>query len=206
MWFTEVLKMINLRDAFPHHSLPEIVGKQPWAAALSYAVGLMWHRLLDIADATRSFSGINGVTRHDVLDALAVDLKVAHYDTSYPIEVKRKLIIFALQYWATAGTLNATQEVVDKVLGNGYIIEWYQYGGEPGCFRIRITDNTLTDADIMKFKEVAENVKRLSAWLDRLVLDMENDPWTHRYGFIEWDGTQEEPGSFMTPQTSGGFS
>lgn len=198
--------MIKLRDAFPSDSLPEIVKKQPWAAALCYAIGKMIHRLLDIADATRSFCRVNDITRHDILDALAIDLKVTQYDTSYTLEVKRKLIIFALQYWATAGTLSATQEVVDKVLGDGKIIEWYEYGGTPGCFRIQITDNTLTDAEILKFKDVAENVKRLSAWLDKVVLDMENDPQIQRVGFIEHNATNTSVKQQRDPNQFYGFA
>lgn len=197
--------MINLRNAELTDSLPEIVGRQPWAKAISYAVSQLIYRLLDMADVTRSFSAVDEIKRHDILDALAVDLLVVQYDTNYDIETKRKLIKYALQYWATAGTKKATEDVLKKILNDGFITEWYEYGGDPGYFKVNLSNNEITTNDIIKFKGVAENVKRLSAWLDKVVLDMVNDPQTQRVGFIEHTATFEETKQKREPNQFYGF-
>lgn len=182
--------MIKLKDAEIINSLPSIIGNQAWAKAISFATSQMFKLILTMADATQTFSKVEELD-HDVLDILATDLRVSNYNQSYSLDLKRKLVKFALQYWATAGTKAATEEVVKAIFGDASISEWFEYGGEPGYFKISITDTALTDADVLEFKRVAENVKRLSAWLDKIVLEMKTDPLTVHLGIIELDFTAE---------------
>lgn len=181
--------MINLKNAQITDSLPSIVANQPWAKAVSYATSQMFKRILEIAEASLTFSRVDELD-HAVLDVLATDLRVSNYKQTYPLDLKRKLVKFALQYWATAGTKAATEEVVRTIFGDASISEWFEYGGEPGYFKIAITDTTLTDADVLEFKRVAENVKRLSAWLDKIVLEMEEKAQMY-VGIIEHEFTAE---------------
>ncbi|MDO4495900.1 MAG: phage tail protein I [Clostridiaceae bacterium] len=182
--------MIKLKDAEIINSLPSIIGNQAWAKAISFATSQMFKLILTMADATQTFSKVDELD-HDVLDILATDLRVSNYSQAYSLDLKRKLVKFALQYWATAGTKAATEEVVKAIFGDASISEWFEYGGEPGYFKISITDTALTDADVLEFKRVAENVKRLSAWLDKIVLEMKTDPLTVHLGIIELDFTAE---------------
>ena len=182
--------MINLHNAEILHSLPLVITKQPWAKAISYATSKMFERILDIAEASLTFSQVDKLD-HKVLDILAVDLRVSNYDQAYTLEVKRKLVKLALQYWATAGTKAATEGVVQAILGDAKIIEWFEYNGDPGYFKIAITDTQLTDKDVLEFQRVAENVKRLSAWLDKIVLELETKPEKIVIGFIESSFTSE---------------
>ena len=182
--------MIKLKDAEIINSLPSIIGNQTWAKSISFATSQMFKLVLTMADATQTFSKVDELD-HDVLDILATDLRVSNYNQSYSLDLKRKLVKFALQYWATAGTKAATEEVVKAIFGDASISEWFEYGGEPGYFKISITDTALTDADVLEFKRVAENVKRLSAWLDKIVLEMKTDPLTVHLGIIELDFTAE---------------
>lgn len=182
--------MIKLKDAEIINSLPSIIGNQAWAKAISFATSQMFKLILTMADATLTFSKVDELD-HDVLDILATDLRVSNYNQSYSLDLKRKLVKFALQYWATAGTKAATEEVVKAIFGDATISEWFEYGGKPGYFKISITDTALTDADVIEFKRVAENVKRLSAWLDKIVLEMKTDPLTVHLGVIELDFTAE---------------
>lgn len=181
--------MINLKDAQITDCLPPIIANQPWAKAVSYATSQMFKRILEMAEASRTFTRVDELD-HNVLDVLATDLRVSNYKQTYPLDLKRKLVKFALQYWATAGTKAATEEVVRTIFGDASISEWFEYGGEPGYFKIAITDTTLTDSDVLEFKRVAENVKRLSAWLDKIVLEMEEKAQMY-VGIIEHDFTSE---------------
>lgn len=178
--------MIKIQDAEMIHSLPPIIANQPWAKAMSYAVSQMFKRILIMAEATLTFSKVERLD-HNVLDILATDLRVSNYKQSYSLALKRKLVKFALQYWATAGTKAATEEIVQSIFEDATITEWFEYGGTPGCFKIITKDTALTDADILEFKRVAENVKRLSAWLDKIVIEIEAGPMMVHLGVIEWD-------------------
>lgn len=182
--------MIKIQDAEIINSLPAIIANQPWARAASYATSQLFKRILAMAEATLSFSKIESLD-HDVLDILATDLRVSNYKQSYSLELKRKLVKFALQYWATAGTKSATEEVVNSIFGDAAVSEWFEYGGEPGYFKISITDTTLTSSDVLEFERVAENVKRLSAWLDKVVLEIESGPLALFHGIYEYDFVAE---------------
>lgn len=197
--------MIDLRNSEPLDSLPQILRKQPWVQALSYAIARMVWNILDTADRSRTYSRVDLIEEDKILDAMAIDLLINQYDTTYPIETKRKLVKFALQYWATAGTKQATEDILVRTLNDGYITEWFEYSGSPGYFKIHLRDNTLTDADILKFKEVAENVKRLSAWLDKVVLDMVNDPEAHYWGHVEHQASLETIKQQRDPNQFWGF-
>ena len=163
--------MINLHRAQVLNGVPEILKKQPWVEAISFATACALERVFALADKTFTYANVMQLD-HDVLDTLAIDLHVLHYDQSFDLDTKRRLILFALQYWATAGSVAATEQVARIIFGEADISEWFEYGGTPGCFKIAIRDNLLTDADVLRFKDAAEQNKRLSAWLDRVVLDM----------------------------------
>ena len=198
--------MIKLTEAEPIHSVPPIIAAQNWAKALSYAVAQMWRRLFVLADATRTYSEVDKIDRHDVLDAMAVDLLINMYDSSDPIERKRELIKYALQYWATAGTVQATEEILNKTMGEGRVTEWYEYGGNPGCFKVLITNNEITLDEINRFLRVVENVKRLSAWLDAIVINLVNDPMTEYNGFVVHDLKKDETKQQRQPNMFVGFA
>lgn len=178
--------MIKIQDAEIIHSLPPIIANQPWARAASYATSQVLKMVLSLIKGTLTFSNVENLD-HDVLDVLATDLRVANYKQSYSLDLKRKLVKFALQYWATAGTKAATEEIVQSIFEDATITEWFEYGGTPGCFKIITKDTALTDDDVLEFKRVAENVKRLSAWLEKIVIEIETEPMTVHLGVIEWD-------------------
>lgn len=182
--------MINLYDAKIVDCLPSVVANQTWAQAISYAMSEVFRRFLDCVEASGTFAQVDKLD-HDVLDILAVDLRVSNYDQAYPLELKRKLVKLALQYWATAGTKAATEEVVQAIFGDATITEWFEYDGTPGCFKIEINDTRISDKEAIKFQRVAENVKRLSAWLEKIVLELKTDPHKIRVGLIECSHTLE---------------
>ena len=163
--------MISLRSSQITDSLPAILRAQPWVQAVSYAVACAFGRMLDAADRSLTYAAVDTLD-HPVLDALAVDLYVRHYDRTFDLQTKRQLVKFALQYWSTAGSVAATEKVAQILFGAARITEWYEYGGNAGCFKISIEDTRLTDADVVRFKAAAEQNKRLSAHLDTVLLEL----------------------------------
>lgn len=181
--------MTNIRDGTIIQGLPSIVGNQAYTQALSYAIQNMFRMILDYADKARTYSGVDIIDSHALMDALAYELRASPYSDDYDINIKRSLVTFALQYWSNAGTKTVTEEVVRRVFGDANITEWFEYNGNPGCFSIGITDLSITDSAVLSFKEAAENVKRLSAWLDKVQLIIKLDKWKQFSGYAVHDAT-----------------
>ena len=179
--------MTNMYDGSIVQGLPAIVGNQDYTKAMAVAISKMFRMILSYADKARTYSGVDAIQDHRVMDALAMELRANPYSVDMDLETKRELVKFALQYWSKAGTKAATEEVVRRIFGEAFISEWFEYDGTPGCFRIGISDSAISSSDVQRFKEAAENVKRLSAWLDRVQLLITLDPWTQYCGFILHD-------------------
>lgn len=175
--------MTNLYDGSIVQGLPAIVGNQAYTKALAVAISNMFRMVLDYADKARTYSGVDVIQDHKVMDALAIELRASPYSVDMDIETKRELVKFALQYWSKAGTKSATEEVVRRIFGEAEISEWFEYDGTPGCFRIGISDSAITGDAVSRFMKAAENVKRLSAWLDKVQLIIKLEPWTQYCGF-----------------------
>lgn len=163
--------MITLRNAKLTDSLPAIIAKQPWAQAMAFAVNNQMNRLLDYANGVLVSANVD--TMPDaILDILAMELRIPYYDQAYTTQVKRELIKGAIQYWATAGTVGSLTEIMENIFGDAEIEEWFSYNGDPGNFRIITTNPNVTGSTLEKFQETARHVKRLSAYLEEVIVDL----------------------------------
>lgn len=196
--------MIKLRDAEIVDCLPQILGNQPWVEAISFATARMFQKIIELADLTRSYSAVDSLD-DAVLDILAVDLRIVQYNQSFMVDVKRRMVKFALQYWATAGTVAATDEIVQQIFGDSQIEEWYEYGGRPGCFKVEFTDTEVTEIDAENFIKTVENVKRLSAWLDKIVMNLRTEHLDQYVGFFKMDSDTETTRQLRDPNAFWGF-
>lgn len=106
------------------------------------------------------------------LDNLAWELNIPWYKKNVDLVTKRKIIIESDLVHAHLGTKYSVEEVVQSYFGTGDVLEWFEYEGEPGYFKI-ITDNTsLISIEIDKFFWLLNIVKRKSAWLEGLILQL----------------------------------
>lgn len=185
--------MIKLRDAAIADGLPDVVAKEAWCIALGYAVQRQMRKILYYADLAHTYSAID-LLSDGLLDILAAELRTPQYLESYPVETKRNMVKGTLAYYATAGTKAALEAVCRDIFGSAEALEWYEYGGKPGYFRIQTDNPNTTDENVRDFIKVAEGVKRLSAWLDgiELVLTARQEIFagsilhigtTHRFSF-----------------------
>jgi P2-related tail formation protein len=78
------------------------------------------------------------------------------------------------------GTPAAVNKIIETIFETGYIKEWYEYGGEPYHFKAYTTNPAITSDDVEEFRRVLVSVKRLSAWLDEIILDL-STPATQTY-------------------------
>jgi len=161
--------MIDLRQARITDAVPYIVKEQAWVKAMAAAYGVMTSRMLDAVEKSQIYTNLEQAPEA-VLDALAVYWKVDWYDTSYPVEIKRRMIQSALTVWRTAGTLAAVKTQMNAIYPNSDVTEWFDYGGEPGHFRVRVdvTEEGVPQ-EIHKWEEINRMLmpaKRYSAHLD----------------------------------------
>lgn len=181
--------MIALRDAMLTDALPQIIGKEPWAKALAYAVNRQMRKLLDYADRVMIFANISSMS-DTILDILAMELRLPYYDQSYSTAIKRELIRGALAYWAHTGTTGSLMTILTDIFGDAEIEEWYEYGSTHGYFRILTENPNITGDTLAQFKKTAQNVKRLSAWLEEVLVDMAVPNMAVYSGFAMYDHTE----------------
>lgn len=158
--------MLDLRDG----ELIDMLRSTPFAddadiQCLSYALNQVIRTILDNADGAMIHAGIERVPEN-VLDALAVEEDVKWYDMTADVDVKQMLIRDSYMVHAKSGTRAAVNRVVSDYYGAGEISEWFEYGGDPGHFRISITSEDMHVVIPDAFVNLVNKVKRQSAILD----------------------------------------
>ena len=94
----------------------------------------------------------------NILDILAVQFKVDWYRDDYPIETKRRVIKTAMEVRRYCGTEWAVKQAISAIYPNSEIVEWYDYNGTPGHWRLRV--NITENADIAYY-----TIKRMESLL-----------------------------------------
>ena len=168
--------MILLKDASILQGVPRVVADTPQAKAFAYAFSRQMAQLLALLPATRTYTAVDSVPE-PVLDILAVELHVQEYSQSFPLARKRALVKGALSYWAQAGTAASVADVLNATFGGSAELQaWYEYGSSPGYFRINTDNPTLTGQMLTSFSRMANAVKRLSAWLESVNVNLTLPP------------------------------
>lgn len=181
--------MRKLQDALLTDGLPQIIAKEPWAQAMAYAVNNQMRRALKYAEGVLAVSNIDKAP-DAVLDILAGEMRLPHYDQSYSTHTKRELVKHGLVYWASAGTAASLSDILINIFGDAAIQEWFEYDGDPGYFRIVTGNPQVTGETLDKFARTAQNVKRLSAWLEQVLVEMPVPNSTVYNGFVLYNHTE----------------
>lgn len=106
------------------------------------------------------------------LDALAWELNILWYDYGATLKTKRDLVKNSDKVWARIGTRWAVESVIHSYFSGGAVTEWFEYDGKPGTFRIRATAQVITEEQIEAFLNILGKVKRASAQLERMDLEI----------------------------------
>lgn len=159
--------MIKFDDGELKNILPDQFTRQPQIRAISYALKQEYDRYRLCLAKAYVYASID-TCDHDVLDYLATDMHVRYYRTDYDIEKKRTLIKTAIDTMSRDGTKYATDVVIQNVFGDGQTVEWFDYGGYPGHFRIELDNDSGYDVD--ELLSIIRSVKRESAHLDEVFL------------------------------------
>ena len=152
----------SLYNAQIADGLPRIVREQPWVKALSMAVWALHKQTIDYIDGSQIYTAIDTVGE-EVLDALAVNWKIDWYDTEYDVEQKRRIVKTALTIRRTMGTAAAAKTQADAIYPGSTLEEWFEYGGEPGMFRLLVNITTVEEQEKFAAMSIQEIERRLAA-------------------------------------------
>lgn len=163
--------MIKLNDSHITAILPEALASDPKTKALSYALNRAMQRLLGYCQNIGVYNTIDTLTEQ-ILDLLAVELNTQYYDDSLDIKVKRSLIKNTLNWYMNTGTPAAVTELVKAVFGSGNIEEWFEYGGQPYCFKIYTSNINTTDEMIQQVTDLVGKIQNVRSHLEEVVVEV----------------------------------
>lgn len=158
------LKSVSLLDILPSNLLED-----PQVSAAAKALDA------ELQAVTKATAEILHLPRLDELPETVVDLLAWqwHVDFYEPldmsIETKRRLIRESIAWHKIKGTPAAVEKVLSAAFANAHVEEWYEYGGEPGHFRVTIED-VITDPEKQaNIRAAIYSAKNERSWLDALL-------------------------------------
>ena len=166
--------MIELHEVGLVEGLPPDVAKEPWVQIIDAVFRERRKKELEAAERLKIYTDIDRADEA-VLDILAVQFRVDWYDTSYPIETKRRIIKTALEVRRYCGTEWAVQKALSSIYPNVKISEWYDYGGRPGYWRMNVD---ITDDGVIYYtpEEIEKRLgyaRRCTAHLEHIIYIVE---------------------------------
>ncbi|GIO39083.1 hypothetical protein J41TS12_39440 [Paenibacillus antibioticophila] len=162
--------MIDLKSLSMLDMLPDNLKQDPNITAAAKALDSSLQGLSEQIMKLPRFSRLDQLN-DDEADELAWQFHVDFYDPDLPIEQKRELVKNAFLFHRRKGTPAAVEELIEILFGTGQVEEWFEYGGEPGYFRVRTTDQTATNERAQEFIRAVDSVRRLSAHLESVILE-----------------------------------
>ena len=149
--------MIKLQDTGLIEGLPPGIAEQHWVKVLDAVFRERQKKELEAVRKVFVYTAIDSAPEN-ILDILAVQFKVDWYRDDYPIETKRRVIKTAMEVRRYCGTEWAVKQAISAIYPNSEIVEWYDYNGTPGHWRLRV--NITENADIAYY-----TIKRMESLL-----------------------------------------
>ena len=105
-----------------------------------------------------------------LVDELAWQFHVDFYEIDADIEVKRSMVRQAIAWHRIKGTPAAIEQVVTDAFDTATVEEWYEYGGEPYHFRVKLENSeaeaTLDSELIERVGKCINEAKNTRSWID----------------------------------------
>ncbi len=158
------LQTLSVRDL-----LPIFMRRDEFDCALADALSKPLQTFARECRKLSTFDALDALSEEE-LDALAEELNVFWYDKTNGLTEKRALIAQSDLVYMRLGSKAAVKSVVDVVFGNATVEEFWDYGGRPHYFRIRVENIAdLNDEKEAKLIRLLDYVKRKSQWLEMIV-------------------------------------
>lgn len=109
------------------------------------------------------------------LDNLATELYIPWYDKTAALDIRRQVIKESDIIHSTLGTKYAVERVANIYFGQASVVEWFEYGGNPYCFKIHTVNQKIQNELADSFLKILDVVKRESAHLDKIEVIADSD-------------------------------
>jgi len=109
------------------------------------------------------------------VDELAWQQHVDFYNPDLPIEQKREIVKNSPRWHRIKGTPAAVEELISTIFGSGNVIEWYEYDGQPGYFKVATSDPEATTTRAQEFLAAVNSVKNRRSWLEAVEITKYDD-------------------------------
>lgn len=104
-----------------------------------------------------------------LVDELAWQYHVDFYDYKADIAKKRALVRNAIAWHRYKGTPAAVEEVCSAVFQTAKVSEWFDYGGKPYHFQVRLIEEPVPDQQVIdSLQRAIAETKNVRSWLDGL--------------------------------------
>lgn len=132
-----------------------------------------------LAQTTANIESINIWSRIDeieepLLSSLAWELHVDYWDKSWPDSAKRATIKKAYPLHMRKGTPEAVEKALSAAVGAGVVEEWFDYGGNPGYFKVHV-DLVTSGATAKSWGDMTRLIKEYKntrSWLEALLVSI----------------------------------
>ena len=154
--------------------LPQFMREDTAVKGLSIGLDIVIPQLSESIKYLTTWDQIDTISEAE-LDELAWELNILWYELDADISVKRDVIKNSDKVYQHLGTKWAVENVIRSYFDTGYIKEWYEYDGEPGRFRVYSSNPSITGDKLHTFLNMLNKVKRASAKLEAVYLELETN-------------------------------
>ncbi len=166
-------------------TLPVALQKDPSAVALAKAMADLLARRQSEIEQLRIYPVIDRLDEQ-LLDILAYDFKVDWWNADYTLEEKRQTLKDSWRVHKVLGTKAAVETAIRAIYPGTTVEEWFDYGGEPYHFRLRIntTDDNIYSEKQRRVLERLNYYKNLRSHVDGVTYFMQAAPAEARAGGV----------------------
>lgn len=179
--------MTKLNEVSLMDLLPPNLTRDAGVAAAAAALDEEFRKVLGLVSDLSYFSRLDNLSSEEA-DELAWQFHVDFYDPNMPLDTKRALVKNSFAWHRRKGTPSAVEELISTVFGDGEIEEWYEFGGDPGTFRVITSNADATDTQAEQFMAALDTIKRASAHLDAIQVSVADDMPVY-FGFAVHTGS-----------------
>lgn len=106
----------------------------------------------------------------EILDELAWQFHVDFYNVNFPINVKKNLIKNSRKIHRLKGTPASVETLLSSIFGKSELVEWFEYGGEPYMFKVKVQIENNINQLLDNFEESIDTVKNTRSHLEKIEL------------------------------------
>lgn len=141
----------------------------------------------------------------ELLDILAYDFKVDWWNPDYTLEEKRRVLRDSWYVHRHMGTRAAVETALKAVYRDAVILEWFEYGGQPGYFRLwtNVTHEEFIPTLRREILRRMNYYKRLGAHLESAGYYMKAEP-ARAWAYLAYGGQIQKRWAEVTPPPSVG--